>query len=150
MVALHEPDGYDAALPRGVVEVRVVSGPGAGRIHRFGIGEHQIGNGASGMSLPDLFLPTDALVIRVTADAEVEIVERTRAVRVDGRDPDEPDPEHDEEDATAVDLLPVEALTRRERKRRRRTEKRDRKAERKAVKRAQRTGVPAEDGGGVR
>ncbi|UMG93308.1 hypothetical protein [Nocardioides sp. TF02-7] len=57
VVALHEPDGYDAALPHGVVELRVVSGPGAGRVHRFGIGEHQVGNGAAGMSLPDLFLP---------------------------------------------------------------------------------------------
>ncbi len=141
VVSLHEPDGYDAALPRGVVEVRVVSGPGAGRIHRFGIGEHQIGNGAPGMSLPDLFLPTDALVIRITADAEVEIVERTRAVRVDGRDPEAPDPEHDEEDAAAVELLPVEALTRRERKHRRRAEKR----ERKAAKRAQRKGAQAEE-----
>ena len=128
VVALHEPDGYDAALPRGVVEMRVVSGPGAGRIHRFGIGEHQIGNGASGMSLPDLFLPTDALVIRVTADAEVEIVERNRAVLLDGRDPSEPDPEHDEEDAAAVELLPMEALTRRERKRRKKQQRRDRKA----------------------
>lgn len=145
VVALHEPDGYDAALPRGVVELRVVSGPGAGRIHRFGIGEHQIGNGASGMSLPDLFLPTDALVIRVTADAEVEIVERSRAVRIDGRDPAAPDPEHDEEDATAVEFLPKEALTRRERKRRKRTEKRERKAERKAARRAKRKRAPAEE-----
>jgi S-DNA-T family DNA segregation ATPase FtsK/SpoIIIE len=133
VVALHEPDGYDAALPRGVVEMRVVSGPGAGRIHRFGIGEHQIGNGASGMSLPDLFLPTDALVIRVTADAEVEIVERSRAVRLDGRDPSEPDPEHDEEDAAAVELLPVEALTRRERKRRKKSQRRDRRASKRAL-----------------
>ncbi|KAA1427212.1 FtsK/SpoIIIE domain-containing protein [Nocardioides antri] len=143
VVALHEPDGYDAALPRGVVEVRVVSGPGAGRIHRFGIGEHQIGNGASGMSLPDLFLPADALLIRVTADADVEIVERDRAVRIDGRDPSAPDPEHDEEDATAVELLPVEALTRREQKRRKRTEKRERKAARKDEKRAAK-GAPAD------
>jgi S-DNA-T family DNA segregation ATPase FtsK/SpoIIIE len=145
VVSLHEPDGYDAALPRGVVEVRVVSGPGAGRIHRFGIGEHQIGNGAPGMSLPDLFLPTDAMVIRVTADAEVEIVERTRAVRLDGRDPSAPDPEHDDEDATAVELLPVEALTRRERKRRKRTMKRERRAERKAEKHALRKGAPVEE-----
>jgi len=148
VVALHERDGYDAALPRGVVEVRVVSGPGAGRIHRFGIGEHQIGNGASGMSLPDLFLPTDALLIRVTADAEVEIVGRTRAVRVDGRAPEAADPEHDDEAATVVELLPIEALTRRERKRRKRTEKRDRKAGRKADKqaaRAKRNGIPDED-----
>ena len=147
VVALHEPDGYDAALPRGVVELRVVSGPGAGRIHRFGIGEHQIGNGASGMSLPDLFLPTDALVIRVTSDAEVEIVERNRAVLLDGRDPSEPDPEHDEEDAAAVELLPMEALTRRERTRRKKSQRRDRRADRKAEKRRARPrkGVQTED-----
>lgn len=141
VIALHEPDGYDAALPRGVVEVRVVSGPGAGRIHRFGIGEHQIGNGASGMSLPDLFLPADALLVRVTADAEVEIVERTRSVRIDGRDPAGPDPEHDEEDVAAVETLPVEALTRRERKSRKRRLRKERRAERRAL----RKGRPVED-----
>ncbi len=133
VVALHEPTGATGALPRGVVEVRVVSGPGAGRVHRLGIGEHPLGNGAAGMSLPDLLLPTEALTIRVTTAAEVEVVACDLPVTVDGRRPGDPDPaaddpstdeaEVDHDDPDFLDSLPDAALTRRERRQKRRRAK---------------------------
>lgn len=133
VVALHEPTGATGALPRGVVEVRVVSGPGAGRVHRLGIGEHPLGNGAAGMSLPDLLLPTEALTIRVTTAAEVEVVSCDLPVTVDGRRPGDPDPatddpstaeaEVDHDDPDFLDSLPDAALTRRERRQKRRRAK---------------------------
>jgi len=48
-----EPQGGRAGLPRGVAEIRVVSGPGAGRVRRIGLGETVIGCGAPALSLPD-------------------------------------------------------------------------------------------------
>lgn len=125
-VALHEPGTAVPGLPPGVVELRVVSGPGAGRVHRLGIGEHQVGNGAMGMSLPDLLLPADSLRLRVTPAATVEVVScGLDSVLVDGHDPDEPDPESDEAYASEHDDLPDEALTRRERKQRKRARRRE-------------------------
>ena len=133
VVALHEAVGRPGGLPRGVVELRVVSGPGAGRVHRLGIGEHTLGNGAAGMSLPDLLLPTDALAIRVTTSAEVEVVENALPVTVDGREPGDPDPASDDlsveesdtdlTDPDFIDGLPDAALTRRERRQKRKRAK---------------------------
>lgn len=64
VVALHEPDGYDAALPRGVVELRVVSGPGAGRIHR----RTRCGGRVSRMSLVPRVQPGRGVVLPGTGD----------------------------------------------------------------------------------
>lgn len=120
VVALHEPDDTAVGLPAGVVEIRVVSGPGAGRVHRLGIGDHEIGFGASGMSLPDLLLPADALTVRVTTDAYVEVVRCDLDVLVDGRDPAEPDPALAEDPAEGYVDLPDEHLSRKQRRRNRR------------------------------
>ena len=144
LVALHEPDGTDPGLPQGVVELRVVSGPGAGRVHRLGIGEHVIGNGAAGMSLPDLLLPSDALRIRVTTAAVVEVVECALEVTVDGRAPGEPDPESDDAYEGEDDELPDAALTRRERRQRRKRRKHEARAEKVARKRGRVTDPPGE------
>lgn len=73
VLALHEPHGNRAGLPRGVAEIRVVTGPGAGRVHRIGLGETIIGCGAPGLSLPDVMLPADALTLRVTVDSVVTV-----------------------------------------------------------------------------
>ena len=125
-VALHEPDDMLPGMPTGVVELRVVSGPGAGRIHRLGLGEHVIGCGGSGMSLPDLLLPVDALTVAVGTDGELRIVEVTVPVRIDGADPNAPDEVVLEDPEEDVDNLPEELLTRRERaERHRRTARRD-------------------------
>ena len=72
-LALHEPDGTRPGLPRGVAEVRVVSGPGAGRVHRLGLGDTVIGCGAPGLSLPDVLLPADALTVTVGTDGAVRV-----------------------------------------------------------------------------
>lgn len=136
VVVLHEPDGRSPELPRGVVELRVISGPGSGRVHRLGIGDVELGNGAAGMSLPDVLLPADAARLRVTPRAEIEVLsiapELRAAVRVDGHDPDQPTPEQDLEQAdpdnpddpdSLLDSLPDAALTRKERRRKRRRAK---------------------------
>jgi len=73
VLALHEPQGNRAGLPRGVSEIRVVSGPGAGRVHRIGLGETVIGCGAPGLSLPDVLLPADAMTLLVTVDGAVSV-----------------------------------------------------------------------------
>lgn len=146
VLALHEPDGRTAGLPRGVAEVRVVSGPGAGRVHRLGLGEHRLGNGATGMSLPDVLLPADALTVRVTTDGTVELVASGLEVRVDGRTPQEAADAaelvaaaeaalgRDDDDPTPAELdaLPASVLTRKERRARRRRAKREARAARRA------------------
>lgn len=120
-VALHEPGGSGEGLPRGVVEVRVVSGPGAGRVRRFGIGDYVVGCGAAGLSLPDVKVPADALEIRVTTQARVEVLNCSELVLVDGVTPSsgEPDDEHAWMDQSDEDPADDETLSRRERKRER-------------------------------
>ncbi len=71
VLTLREPQGNRAGLPRGVAEIRVVSGPGAGRVHRIGLGETVIGCGAAALSLPDLMLPADALTLEVSVIGSV-------------------------------------------------------------------------------
>ncbi len=73
VLALHEPHGNRAGLPGGVVEIRVATGPGAGRVHRIGLGESVVGCGAPGLSLPDVLLPADALTLLVTIDGAVTV-----------------------------------------------------------------------------
>jgi S-DNA-T family DNA segregation ATPase FtsK/SpoIIIE len=73
VVCLHENDATPSTLPTGIVEVRVVSGPGAGRIHRARLGETVIGCGANGLSLPDPLLPADALTLTVARDGTATV-----------------------------------------------------------------------------
>ncbi len=83
-LALHAPVSRDGD-PRGVAEIRVVGGPGAGRVHRIGLGETLVGCGAAGLSLPDVLLPPDALrvVARPGGEVEVQVVTGLE-VRLDG------------------------------------------------------------------
>ena len=75
VVSLFEPaDRVVRAAPSGVAELRVVAGPGAGRIHRLPLGETVVGCGAPGWSLPDLRLPADGLRVTVTPDGSVRVV----------------------------------------------------------------------------
>jgi len=73
------------AEPRGLVEVRYVSGPGAGTVLRLDAGEHTIGAGAScDVPIDDADLPAHAANLTVHADGSVwleptaEVVGRTR------------------------------------------------------------------------
>ncbi|MGF1662184.1 MAG: FtsK/SpoIIIE domain-containing protein [Kineosporiaceae bacterium] len=56
-----------AGVPAGSLELRVVGGPGAGRVHLLSLGDTLVGHGAAGVSLPDLHLPPEALAVRVTS-----------------------------------------------------------------------------------
>ncbi len=74
VVSFHEPAGEQIRdLPGGVAEVRVVGGPGAGRVHRMVLGETLVGCGAPGLSLPDLRLPADALRLETAIDGSVTV-----------------------------------------------------------------------------
>ncbi|QCX28301.1 FtsK/SpoIIIE domain-containing protein [Nocardioides jishulii] len=74
VVALYEAtDRIARSVPQGVAELRVVSGPGAGRVHRLPLGSSTIGCGGPDWSLPDLRLPPDALTLEVTPDGGVTV-----------------------------------------------------------------------------
>ncbi|MEU8277427.1 FtsK/SpoIIIE domain-containing protein [Microbispora bryophytorum] len=65
-------DGHAAGAtvteePGGPAELRVVGGPGAGAVHRIGLGAHTIGaDPACAISVPDPGMPPVALVVRLT------------------------------------------------------------------------------------
>jgi len=63
VVELHAREERPALLPSGVAELRVVNGPGAGRVHRLGLGRTIVGHDAPGLSLPDPRLTADALTV---------------------------------------------------------------------------------------
>ncbi len=62
------------AEPRGLVEVRISSGPGAGLVTRLSTGDHVVGTGAdAAVRLPDIGLPAVCLQLRVRPDGTVEL-----------------------------------------------------------------------------
>jgi S-DNA-T family DNA segregation ATPase FtsK/SpoIIIE len=56
-----------------VAEIRVVNGPGAGRVHRLPLGETLVGCGAAGLSLPDLRVPPNGLRVVGTIQGTVHV-----------------------------------------------------------------------------
>ncbi|WP_240506705.1 FtsK/SpoIIIE domain-containing protein [Thermoactinospora rubra] len=71
-MTLHEALAGSTVIdePGGVVEVRVVGGPGSGAVHRLGIGIHVIGSDpACAVAVPDASLAPEAAVLRVTPEA---------------------------------------------------------------------------------
>ncbi|MEW9527017.1 FtsK/SpoIIIE domain-containing protein [Microbispora sp. NPDC049125] len=64
-------DGHAAAAtmieePGGLVELRVVGGPGAGSVHRLGLGAHTVGaDPACAVAVPDPRMPPVAAVVRL-------------------------------------------------------------------------------------
>nr|BFE86537.1 hypothetical protein GCM10020093_091380 [Planobispora longispora] len=59
-----------AEEPGGIVEIRVIGGPGAGSVHRLGLGVHTVGSDpACAVSVRDPSLPGEAAVVRLTPDA---------------------------------------------------------------------------------
>ncbi|WP_244893992.1 FtsK/SpoIIIE domain-containing protein [Planobispora rosea] len=59
-----------AEEPGGIVEIRVVGGPGAGSVHRLGLGVHTVGSDpACAVSVRDPLMPGEAAVVRLTPDA---------------------------------------------------------------------------------
>jgi S-DNA-T family DNA segregation ATPase FtsK/SpoIIIE len=73
VVELHAREEQPALAPSGVAELRVVNGPGAGRVHRLGLGRTVVGHDAPGLSLPDDRLSEDALTIHARAGGTVEV-----------------------------------------------------------------------------
>ncbi|MDF5751271.1 FtsK/SpoIIIE domain-containing protein [Spongiactinospora sp. TRM90649] len=55
--------------PAGIAELRVVGGPGAGSVHRLGLGSHMIGSGpACTVAVTDPTLPAEAARLRITTE----------------------------------------------------------------------------------
>ena len=73
VVELHAHEERPALTPSGVAELRVVNGPGAGRVHRLGLGRTVVGHDAPGLSLPDAQLPADALTVIARAGGDVQV-----------------------------------------------------------------------------
>ncbi|MDQ1294042.1 MAG: segregation ATPase FtsK/SpoIIIE, family [Actinomycetota bacterium] len=73
VVAVHDPVGPPPGLPGGVTELRVVGGPGAGRVHRVSLGSTWVGCGAPGLSLPDVRVPARGVRVDVRPDGAVTV-----------------------------------------------------------------------------
>ncbi|MDT0342912.1 FtsK/SpoIIIE domain-containing protein [Streptomyces litchfieldiae] len=74
VVSLHNPSGCWPGEPSGIVEFRVVGGPGAGAVHRLGVGRVEIGTGQQNhIRIDDGSLPERALTLRVAADGTCKV-----------------------------------------------------------------------------
>src|SRR5690606_7983393 len=64
VVSLQDPSGCLPGEPTGLVELRVVGGPGAGFVHRLGVGKYDIGSGpASYIRIDDPEVDARALTL---------------------------------------------------------------------------------------
>ncbi|WP_419995860.1 FtsK/SpoIIIE domain-containing protein [Streptomyces boninensis] len=90
VVSLHDPAGSLPGELSGLAEVRVAGGPGAGAVHRLGIGRYDIGSGAAcQLRIDDPELPDRAATLTVNADGTCKVVvhggEQTKkTARIDG------------------------------------------------------------------
>lgn len=74
IVSLDDPAGCLPGEPTGLVELRVVSGPSAGALHRLGIGRYDIGSGnASYIRIDDPEMPARALTLSVATDGTCQV-----------------------------------------------------------------------------
>ena len=80
VVGLGRPSSQRAQEPRGLVEVRISSGPGAGHVHRLGIGRATLGHGRHCTirvpelaDQPELADVEEVLVLEVSPDGDVTI-----------------------------------------------------------------------------
>ncbi|MEU5096858.1 FtsK/SpoIIIE domain-containing protein [Streptomyces sp. NPDC020996] len=90
VVSLHDPAGCVLGEPTGVVEFRVVGGPGAGAVHRLGVGKYDIGSGgAAQLRIDDPELPGRAAALSIAIDGTCQLLLHTgkeEAARLDGED----------------------------------------------------------------
>lgn len=69
VVSLQDPSGCLPGEPSGLVELRVVGGPGAGFVHRLGVGKYDIGSGAAAyVRIDDPEVDARALTLSVATD----------------------------------------------------------------------------------
>lgn len=88
LVSLDDPSACLAAEPDGLVEIRVVSGPAAGVVHRLGVGEHDIGGSpTSAVPLADPQVPAQALTVEVDPDGAARVTPRAGVAAELDREP---------------------------------------------------------------
>ncbi len=80
VLGLGRPSSQRVREPQGLVEIRISSGPGAGHVHRLGIGRATVGDGQhSTIRVPELANQTElegleeALVLEVATDGTVTV-----------------------------------------------------------------------------
>jgi DNA segregation ATPase FtsK/SpoIIIE, S-DNA-T family len=62
VISLGSPEGCVRPEPTGLIEIRVIGGPGVGSIHRLGVGQADLGSGAgTAIRIPDRAIPDYAL-----------------------------------------------------------------------------------------
>jgi hypothetical protein len=87
VVEVHAHEEQPALPPSGVAELRVVNGPGAGRVHRLGLGQTVVGHDAPGLTLPDPGLSADALTVIARPGGQVEVEPSSSTLaRLDGQE----------------------------------------------------------------
>ncbi|MFF7554955.1 FtsK/SpoIIIE domain-containing protein [Streptomyces olivaceus] len=75
VVSLQDPSGCLPGEPTGLVELRVVGGPGAGFVHRLGVGKYDIGSGpAAYVKIEDPEVEARALTLSVSSDGGCKVV----------------------------------------------------------------------------
>ncbi|AWZ15949.1 FtsK/SpoIIIE domain-containing protein [Streptomyces sp. ICC1] len=92
VVSLGDPAGCWPGEPGGLVELRVVGGPGAGTVHRLGVGRYDIGRGAAAALRVerDPELAERALTLSVAMDGSCKVtVHGKAAVTLDGAEPED-------------------------------------------------------------
>ncbi|CAM5252947.1 Cell division protein FtsK OS=Streptomyces tendae OX=1932 GN=F3L20_02660 PE=4 SV=1 [Streptomyces tendae] len=74
VVSLQDPSGCLPGEPTGLVELRVVGGPGAGFVHRLGVGKYDIGSGpAAYVRIEDPEVGARALTLSVATDGTCKV-----------------------------------------------------------------------------
>ena len=74
VVSLGDPSGCPAPEPGGIIEIRVASGPAAGRVYGLSFGQADIGSGPlAHITIDDPKLPDFALRLSVDAGGEVTV-----------------------------------------------------------------------------
>ncbi|MFD5801910.1 FtsK/SpoIIIE domain-containing protein [Streptomyces sp. NPDC127020] len=74
VVSLQDPSGCLPGEPTGLVELRIVGGPGAGFVHRLGVGKYDIGNGAASyVRIDDPEVDARALTLSVSTDGTCKV-----------------------------------------------------------------------------
>ncbi|WP_322760568.1 FtsK/SpoIIIE domain-containing protein [Frankia sp. Cr2] len=74
LISIDSPAGWLPREPPGLIEVRVIGGPGAGVVHRLGPGEFAVGCGATcAVRLDDPSLAAEMMTITVMADGSCRL-----------------------------------------------------------------------------
>ncbi|MFJ4283030.1 FtsK/SpoIIIE domain-containing protein [Streptomyces massasporeus] len=78
VISLGDPAGCLLGEPTGVVEFRVAGGPGAGAVHRLGVGRYDIGNGpAAHIRIDDPEMARRAATLSIGIDGTCEVALHT-------------------------------------------------------------------------